>query len=209
MLRQPLYVNLTLLKLPDLETLRECLLTATKQQILHLLIINLKHTYLHLILRLLVLIRINSFENLITGLRNDTLVLAVANHRVRFAATGLPVGEEAAVVALPGVVEDLLSQGLVNVILVSVYRILVSWHRDAVLVDLESIVRVETVVKSKRSGLPRHRVDDRGHRAVHLNYTLSVHGRVLRVGFDVLEGSLSFVEGSDAYSHFHTHCYKN
>ena len=42
-------------------------------------------------------------------------------------------------------------------------------------------MRIETVVEGERASLARHRIDDRRHRAVHLDNTLAVYGRVLRL----------------------------
>lgn len=205
-LRQALHVHLSFLQLPDLQTLWRRLLPA-REQILDLLVVDLEHADLDLVLNVFVFVGVDPFKDLITGLWNDTLVLAVTDHWVRLAAAGLSVRKQAAMVALPRVIQDLLTERLINIVLVRIYRILILRHINTILVRDEAIMRVETVVKGERPGLPIRRVDYRRHRPVHFDDAAGADGPVLRITTRCrLHGPFALVEGADAHCNFDTHC---
>ena len=81
MLRQPLNIDLSTLVLTHFQSLPRSLLSFDKQ-VLHLLIVDLKHTHLHLVLNTLIRISPNSLEYLVARLWDDALVFAMADHGV-------------------------------------------------------------------------------------------------------------------------------
>lgn len=70
-------------------------------------------------------------------------------HRITFAGTSLPIRKQAAMIALPGIVEDLLPQRLIHLLLIS---IIASWLCAIVAIAifvLEAVVGPETVIEGK------------------------------------------------------------
>ena len=94
-------------------------------------------------------------------------------HRVRLSGAGLAVGEKATVVAFPSVVEDLLAEGLVHHVLVSIL-----WacrHKDAIIIDSEPIMGPEGVIECEGALVSRIRVDQHRRRTILQNHNTSVN----------------------------------
>ena len=120
MLRQALDINGSTWSFSDFETTLWLLLWIGNQQVLNLLIVNFKHGELHLELGVITFICItlgDPPENLITSNRNNALVGAVPNHGITLAGASLAVRKQAAVIALPGIVEHLLAETFVDLLL--------------------------------------------------------------------------------------------
>ena len=151
MLGQVLHVNSCLLTLANLQTTCRLLHGVFLEQVLNFFIIDLQHRELNLVGDCAVGVVLDPLKNLFTCLRHDALVRPVADHGVTFARARLPIGKQAAVVALPGVVEHLLAEGVVARCLVGVLGGGRVRYRDAVFVDLEAVMGPEAVVESERA----------------------------------------------------------
>ena len=79
----------------------ELVLLSLAEQILDGLIVYLQHADLHLKGASAVLVGSDLLENLVADNGDNALVGPVADHGVTFPRSGLSIGEEAAVVALP------------------------------------------------------------------------------------------------------------
>lgn len=145
MLAQPLHVNCSALALSDLETALWLVLGIDKQ-VLYLLVVDLQHAELDLELDIVCLVSSDSFEYFIACNWHNSFVRTVANHRVTLARPCLPIGEQAAVVSIPCIVEDLLAKGFVHDLLIGVVRTCL-WNHVPVLLRVELIMRPKTVVE--------------------------------------------------------------
>ena len=76
----------------------------------------------------------------------------------------MTVGKETAVIALPGVVEHLLAQAVVDMILVGILVLSLDGH--ASFIQTEAIVRPEGVVKRERSFLSCALINKHSLRAI-------------------------------------------
>jgi len=76
------------------------------EKILNLLIVDLYHGAGDLVLELIIIVGINSVENLITRLRHNPPVDSVPNHGVTLARARLSVREQASVVTVPSCIQD-------------------------------------------------------------------------------------------------------
>jgi len=112
-----------------------------------------------------------------------------AYHRIWLSSARLAIGKQAAVVALPSVIQDLLAKCFVYVILVWVIR--VCFYHQTIFISSEAIMRPETVIESEWSLLRRCGVDDNSLVANHANTTLTA--------------LFSGIKGSYSYSDFDTH----
>jgi hypothetical protein len=84
----------------------------------------------------------DSRKDLLTADRDDTLVRPIPNHTIAFPGTCLPIGEAAAIVPLPRIVQHIHTQAVVDKVLV---RIVTTFLGPVVagLVSSETIVRPE------------------------------------------------------------------
>lgn len=73
--------------------------------------------------------------------------VSCAYHRVGFTTTGLTVGEETAMITIPGVIQHLFSEGIIDLLLVCIPATLRNIITFAIYV--EAIMRPKAVVKSK------------------------------------------------------------
>ena len=110
-------------------------------------------------------------------------------------------------VALPGIVQHLLAQGLINIVLICVNRRWAVGHADAVLVGDEAIVRIEAVIEGEGAGLPGHGIDDRRHGPIHLNYAFGMYGLILIGRSSSLHRILPLVEWPYSDSNLNTHLF--
>ena len=81
-------------------------------------------------------------------MRDNAFVLPVANHAVGLATAGLAVCKQAAVVAGPCVVKDLLAESLVDELLIGIGAV-VSIGDGEAFVCLEAIMAPEAVVEGE------------------------------------------------------------
>ena len=72
-------------------------------------------------------------------------------HGVRLSRASLAISEEAAMIALPGIVKNLFSQTVIDLSLIRVLG--PSWDIIAIWISIESIMRPETVIKSEILGI--------------------------------------------------------
>lgn len=119
------------------------------KQILYSFVVNLKHGELDLVCGVLVLVSLNTIENFVTRYRHNSFVGAITNHRIRLSCSRLPVSKQTAMVPVPCVVKNLLSKGLVHVILISVLGIFLDC--ETILVHFKSIMRPKGIIKGERS----------------------------------------------------------
>lgn len=116
-----------------------------------LLVIDLEHGDVDLEPFFLGCLGLDEREDLLGDDGDDASVGAIADHRVAFAGAGLAVGEETAMVAVEGVLEDLLADFGVDKLLVCVFG--GSGGQVAVGEHLVLGVRPEGVVKGEFPGL--------------------------------------------------------
>ena len=92
----------------------------------------------------------DTLEDFLASDGDDSSISAVADHAVGFACSGLPVGEEAAVVAEPGIVKDFLADGIVDISLVGVAVIdragVATFVVPKVVVRPKGIVEIEVLI---------------------------------------------------------------
>jgi hypothetical protein len=94
---EPIHINAQSFMLANLQIL----FLIFRQQILHSLVVDLQHADLHLERTTSILVVVDFFEDGIADDGDESLIGAVSDHGVRLPRAGLPVREEAAVVALP------------------------------------------------------------------------------------------------------------
>ena len=97
MFGQPFHIDSQSLTLANLELV----LLSLAEQILDGLVVYLEHANLNLEGASTILVGPDLLEYLVADDRDDALVGPVADHGVAFAGSGLSIGEEAAVIALP------------------------------------------------------------------------------------------------------------
>lgn len=93
----------------------------------------------------------DALEDLFARNGHNPSIYSVAHHGVRLSGSRLPVREEATMVALPGIVEDLLPHGVVDMLLVGIAG--TGGNTEAFFVDLELVMRPERVIKTEISVL--------------------------------------------------------
>ena len=106
--------------------------------------------------RAIILKRINLLERPRPPTKLNTWKSATY-HWIRFARTSLTIGKEATIVTFPGVVEYLFAEGLIDYVLIGIFG--ASWHKNAVIVHTEAIVRPEGIIKCERALITRIWVD--------------------------------------------------
>jgi hypothetical protein len=116
-------------------------------EVLHLLVVNLAHHRRDLVLNVRIFVLGDSFEDFAGCKRDYSLVLSVADHGVTLAGSGLAVGKQASVVALPGVVQDLDSNLFKDVLLVLVVGA-IEWKGVSIISGPVSIVTPEREIES-------------------------------------------------------------
>lgn len=189
-------INCTTGRLSDLQTSSRLQFLIRNEQILHFLVVDFEHRKLDLvlgILRLICLTLRNSRENLIASNRHNTLIGSITNHGVTLTRAGLPVREQAAVIAFPGVVEHLPTEGLVHLLLIRILALSILLTGDTISVLLESVVGPETVIEGESLVLARLRINKLSRWSLHLDATFGI-------AFD-----FSIVEGPDPNRNFNTH----
>jgi hypothetical protein len=107
------------LRFPNLETVVWSLLHRD-HQVLNLFVVDLAHHCNYFVMFVFVCVCTDPLEDFVTGQRNNTFVLTIANHGVTFTGTCLAIGEEAGVISLPSVVKHTDSNLLKNILLVFV-----------------------------------------------------------------------------------------
>ena len=96
--------------LSDFESLLRSLLNLL-EEIVDLLVVDLNHGNLNGVLTewIILLAFLNSLENLLAGLRDDTLILAIADDRIALARSCLTIREQASIEPSEGVVQNFLT----------------------------------------------------------------------------------------------------
>ena len=123
-----------------------------------------------------------------------------AYHRVGFTRTSLSIRKQATVVALPSVVQNLPAQRIVHTSLVPV--LLVLFDRDAIFIDIETIMRPKGVVEREGSLL----LCDWVHQDCLGPVLRNLASVKLTYHPDTAPASLfSLVEWTHAHCDFHTH----
>ena len=101
MFGQPFNIDSQSFVLPDFETVLRSF-AGGHEQILNFLIIDFKHRQGDLkLLFAWFLILPNFMKNLLADHGDDASIGSVSDHGVRFSCSSLPIGEEAAVIAIP------------------------------------------------------------------------------------------------------------
>lgn len=90
------------------------------QQILNSFVVDFKHTDTHLVFLILLIIVVDSRENLFTANRHDSLVGTIADHGVALTGAGLSISKQAAVITLPSIVKNFYTNGFKDDLLVCV-----------------------------------------------------------------------------------------
>jgi len=78
-------------------------------QVLNLLIIDFNLGKIDFKFHVFALLSLDSFENFIAGHWNDAGICSVANHGITFACPCLAISKETAIIAVPGIVQNLLA----------------------------------------------------------------------------------------------------
>ena len=119
--RQALHVHAVRLRLADLEIVGP--VAARDEQVPHMLVVDLKVRDVHVVRRVWRRLVLDPIEERLTRTRDQARLLGRAHHRVALAGARLPVREDARVVAVEVVVEELLGEGAVDVFLMGVVRV--------------------------------------------------------------------------------------
>jgi hypothetical protein len=91
------------------------------EEVLNLLIVDLKHRYIYFILFILIGVSLNPSENLLTGNRHYAFVSSITNHGVRFTSSRLSIGEQTTMITFPSIGEYFKSNLFENVLLISIF----------------------------------------------------------------------------------------
>ena len=110
---QVLHVYTIALGFADLEVIGRSALG--REEVLDVLVVDFEVGDVNLVRYSTVLLRVYSFKQASASSRDETRLIRRAHHRVRLAAAGLAVGEDARVVSVEVVIQEVLTEGAVDI----------------------------------------------------------------------------------------------
>ena len=118
-----------------------------QEQVLNLLVVNFENWDLHLECSVFSGHCTNALKNLRARNRHDSDISSITDHGVWLSGTSLTVSEKAAVIAIPGVIEHLLSKSFVHYVLIRVFG--ARWNHNAVIICAEAVMWPKRIVEGK------------------------------------------------------------
>ena len=163
-------------------------------QVLNLFIVNLEHWGIDFVFHIFFLAGTNPVENFIESDGNNTLVGPETNHAVGLSWASLTIGKQTTMIALPSIIENILSNSIVNFLLVGIF----SWGSGlhvAIRLSLKLVKGPERIVEGKVFLSLSFKGLYPGSWIFHLNDAFA------------LEFLFSLVKRPDSYCYLNTHRY--